>query len=164
MLIGAVTMMLVTSLKLSGLVLLAIPLIVLPLVLFGRKVRRLSREAQDQLASSAALAQESLTNIQAVQAAGQESRIRTLFDDATAFAFEAARERTAARAVLTAAIIFIAAGAVVAILWFGAQEVLAGRLTGGTLGQFVLYATLAATSLGALSEIWGEVQLAAGAA
>ncbi len=164
MLVGAVVMMLVTSLKLSGLVLLAIPLIVLPLVLFGRKVRRLSREAQDQLATSAALAQESLTNIQAVQAAGQETRIRSLFDEATAFAFEAARERTAARAALTAAIIFLAAGAVVAILWFGAQEVLAGRLTGGTLGQFVLYATLAATSLGALSEIWGEVQLAAGAA
>ncbi|MFO1090407.1 MAG: ABC transporter transmembrane domain-containing protein [Hyphomicrobiales bacterium] len=164
MMIGAVAMMIFTSVKMSGLVLLAIPLIVLPLVLFGRRVRRLAREAQDTLASAAALAQESLTNVQTVQAAGQEKRLVASFDKATEFAFTAARDRTAARAALTAAIIFLAAGAVVAILWYGAQEVLAGRLTGGTLGQFVLYATLAATSLGALSEIWSEVQLAAGAA
>ncbi len=164
MLIGAVAMMLVTSLRLSGLVLLAIPLIVLPLVLFGREVRRLSREAQDALAGSAALAQESLANIQAVQAAGQEPRFRQQFADATERAFGAARGRTFSRALLTGAIIFIASGAVVGILWLGAQDVLTGRLTGGTLSQFVIYAALAASALGSLSEVWGEVQLSAGAA
>jgi ATP-binding cassette subfamily B protein len=156
--------MMVTSLRLSGLVLLAIPLIVLPLVLFGREVRRLSREAQDALAGSAALAQESLSNIQAVQAACQESRFRRQFADATERAFMAARGRTFSRALLTGAIIFIASGAVVGILWLGAQDVLVGRLTGGTLSQFVIYAALAASSLGSLSEVWGEVQLSAGAA
>ena len=164
MLAGAIAMMLVTSLRLSGLVLLAIPLIVLPLVLFGREVRRLSREAQDALAGSAALAQEALSNIQAVEAACQEPRFRQQFADATERSFLAARGRTFARALLTGAIIFIASGAVVGILWLGAQDVLLGRLTGGTLGQFVIYAALAASSLGALSEVWGEVQLSAGAA
>ena len=164
MLAGAIAMMLVTSLRLSGLVLLAIPLIVLPLVLFGREVRRLSREAQDALAGSAALAQEALANIQAVEAACQEPRFRQQFADATERSFLAARGRTFARALLTGAIIFIASGAVVGILWLGAQDVLLGRLTGGTLSQFVIYAALAASSLGSLSEVWGEVQLSAGAA
>jgi ATP-binding cassette, subfamily B, bacterial len=164
MLIGAVAMMLVTSLRLSGLVLLAIPLIVLPLVLFGREVRRLSREAQDALAGSAALAQESLANVQAVQAVCQEPRFRQQFAEATERSFLAARGRSLARALLTGAIIFIAAGAVVGILWLGAQDVLTGRLTGGTLSQFVIYAALAASALGSLSEVWGEVQLSAGAA
>ncbi len=164
MLIGSVAMMVVTSPKLSGLTLLALPLIVLPLVLFGRKVRALSRRAQDTLADSAALAQETLSAVPTVQAFGQQSRVWHRFSEATHEAFDAARMRTKARALLTAAIIFIAFGSVVAVLWYGAQDVLAGRMTGGTLGQFLLYAAFAAGAMGSLSEVWGELQLAAGAA
>ncbi|HHN72661.1 MAG TPA: ATP-binding cassette domain-containing protein, partial [Thermopetrobacter sp.] len=164
LLIGAVIMMVVTSLKLSGLTLLAIPLIILPLVVYGRRVRRLSRSAQDTLAVSASLAQEALPAVAVVQAYRQEKRLARRFAEATMEAFAAAVARTRARAVLTAAIIFIAFGSIVAVLWLGAQDVLAGRLTGGELGQFVLYAAFAAGALGSLSEVWGEVQLTAGAA
>jgi ATP-binding cassette subfamily B protein len=164
MLVGAMAMMVWTSPKLSGLVLVAIPLIVLPLVLFGRKVRRLSRSAQDTLATSAAMAQETLQAMPAVQANTQEARLDAIFTQSTTLAFAAAAQRTAARGLLTAAIIFLAFGAIVAVLWYGAQDVLAGRLSGGELGQFVLYAALAAGAMGSLSEVWGEVQLAAGAA
>lgn len=164
MLAGAVVMMVVTSPKLSGLAGLAIPLIVLPLVTYGRRVRVLSRQAQDTLAASAAFAQERLSAIATVQSNVQEAHTDNEFARATKSAFSAAARRTFARAVLTAAIIFVALGSVVALLWFGAHEVLSGNLTGGTLSQFVIYAVIAASSLGQLSEVWGEIQLAAGAA
>ncbi len=164
LLIGAVIMMVVTSPKLSGLTLLAIPLIILPLVVYGRKVRKLSRSAQDELAVTASLAQEALPAVTVVQAYRQEDRLAKKFAAATKAAFAAAAQRTFARAILTAMIIFIAFGSIVAVLWLGAQDVLAGRLTGGALGQFVLYAAFAAGALGSLSEVWGEVQLTAGAA
>jgi ATP-binding cassette, subfamily B, bacterial len=164
MLAGSIVMMVVTSVELSGLVLLIIPLVVLPLVLTGRRVRGLSREAQDTLARSAGLAQESLGAVPTIQAYGQVERVRKAFAEATEDAFAAAGWRTALRAWLTAAVIFIAFGSVVGVLWYGAQSVLAGEMSGGTLGQFVLYAAFAALATGALSEIWGEVQLAAGAA
>ena len=164
MLAGSVVMMVVTSVELSGLVLLVIPMIVLPLVLTGRRVRRLSRDAQDTLARSAGLAQESLGAVPTIQAYGQVERIRDAFALATEEAFAVAGWRTAMRSWLTAAVIFIAFGSIVGVLWYGAQAVLAGEMTGGTLGQFLLYAAIAALSTGALSEVWGEVQLAAGAA
>lgn len=164
MLIGAIVMMVLTSPKLAGMSLMAIPLVVLPLVIYGRKVRNLSRLAQDTLASSAAFAQERLMAVSTVQSNVQESAARQAFSGATATAFAAAASRTFARAVLTAAIIFVALGAIVGLLWYGASEVLAGRLTGGTLSQFLIYAILAASSLGQLSEVWGEIQSAAGAA
>ncbi len=164
MLAGAIGMLVFTSLKLSGMVLLVIPLIVLPMVIFGRKVRALSRKAQDTLAASAALAQESLYSVQAVQAFGQEPRIGQQFNQATEEAFTAAADRARGRAMLTAAIIFLAFGAIIGILWYGAQEVLSGAMTPGTLGQFLLYAAFAAGAMGSLSEVWGELQLAAGAA
>ena len=164
MFLGAMAMMVVTSPKLAGLSLLAIPLVVLPLVVYGRRVRSLSRLAQDTLAQSAAFAQERLAAVTAVQSNIQEGYTRRTFAKATATAFGAAAERTRARALLTAAIIFVALGAIVGLLWYGAREVMTGNLTGGTLGQFVIYAILAASSLGQLSEVWGEVQLAAGAA
>jgi ATP-binding cassette subfamily B protein len=164
MLAGAIGMLVFTSLKLSGMVLLVIPLIVLPMVIFGRKVRALSRKAQDTLAASAALAQESLYSVQAVQAFGQEPRIGQQFNKATEEAFTAAADRARGRAMLTAAIIFLAFGAIIGILWYGAQEVLSGGMTPGTLGQFLLYAAFAAGAMGSLSEVWGELQLAAGAA
>jgi len=164
MLIGAVIMMAVTSLKFSGLVLLSIAVMVPMLVLFGRRVRKLSRDAQDTLAGSAALAQETLGAVKSVQANNQEKRMGNAFSAATHSAFDVARQRTFARAVLTALIIFVAFGSVVGVLWLGAQDVLAGHLSPGSLGQFVLYAVFAAGALGSLSEVWGEVQLAAGAA
>ncbi len=164
MLVGAIVMMIVTSPKLAGLAGLAIPLIVLPLVTYGRRVRLLSRAAQDTLAASAAFAQERLSAISTVQSNVQENYTKGEFSNATNFAFSAAAKRTLARAVLTAAIIFVALGSIVGLLWFGAQEVISGNLSGGTLSQFVIYAVIAASSLGQLSEVWGEIQLAAGAA
>ena len=164
MLAGAIVMMIFTSPKLSGLAGLAIPLIVLPLVTYGRRVRALSREAQDTLAASAAFAQERLSAIATVQSNVQETHTNTEFVNATKFAFSAAARRAFARAILTAAIIFVALGSIVGLLWFGAREVMNGNLSGGTLSQFVIYAVIAASSLGQLSEVWGEIQLAAGAA
>ena len=164
MLVGAIVMMIVTSPKLAGLAGLAIPLIVLPLVTYGRRVRLLSRAAQDTLAASAAFAQERLSAITTVQSNVQENYTKNEFSNATHFAFSAAAKRALARAFLTAAIIFVALGSIVGLLWFGAQEVISGNLSGGTLSQFVIYAVIAASSLGQLSEVWGEIQLAAGAA
>ena len=164
MLVGAIAMMIFTSPKLAGLAGLAIPLIVLPLVIYGRRVRVLSRAAQDRLAASAAFAQERLSAITTVQSNVQEIHTNREFGNATRFAFLAAAKRTLARAFLTAAIIFVALGSIVGLLWFGAQEVISGSLSGGTLSQFVIYAVIAASSLGQLSEVWGEIQLAAGAA
>lgn len=164
MLTGALAMMIYTSPRLSGLAALAIPLIVLPLVVYGRRVRSLSRLAQDTLADSAAYAQERLSAIATVQSNTQERATMDTFQVATRTAFGAAAKRTVARAVLTFAIILVSLGAIVGLLWFGARDVMAGTLSGGTLSQFVLYAVFAASSLGQLSEVWGEVQLAAGAA
>jgi ATP-binding cassette subfamily B protein len=164
MLIGTIVMMVATSAKLAGLSLLALPLVVLPLVIYGRKVRNLSRSAQDTLASSAAFAQERLQAVTTVQSNLQEDSSRTAFARATEQAFSAAARRTFARAVLTALIIGVAAGAVVTLLWHGANEVISGGMSAGTLSQFLIYAILAASSMGQLSEVWGEVQLAAGAA
>jgi ATP-binding cassette subfamily B protein len=164
MLVGAAVMMVVTSVKLSCLVLLAIPLIVLPLIFFGRKVRSLSRSAQDTLAHSAAYAQERLLAVTAVQSFVQEATAIKAFGDATSTAFSAAAKRTGARAFLTGAIIFLSLGSVTMVLWYGAREVISGAMTAGALSQFVLYAVLAASALGELSQVWGEIQLAAGAA
>ncbi|MEO6609103.1 MAG: ABC transporter transmembrane domain-containing protein [Aestuariivirga sp.] len=164
MLIGAVAMMTYTSPRMAGLAALAIPCIVLPLVIFGRRVRVLSRAAQDTLAASAAYAQERLSGIQAIQANTQEASTVSKFALATREAFTAAQSRTFARAFLTFAIFSAALGAIVGLLWYGAREVSSGNMTGGTLSQFVLYAVFAASSLGQLSEVWGELQSAAGAA
>jgi ATP-binding cassette subfamily B protein len=164
MLAGGVVMMVLTAPRLSAFALLALPLVIAPLVLFGRRVRRLSRLAQDKLADSAATAQETLGAITTVQAFGQEERIASGFETETDKAFQAARRRSKARALLTASIIFLSLGSIVAILWLGARDVVAGTLSAGTLGQFVLYAAIAASAMGELSQVWGEVQLAAGAA
>lgn len=164
MCIGSVAMMVVTSPRLSGLVLVAIPIIVLPLMASGRKVRRLTRQAQDTLADASAYAAEALNSMRALQAASAEGVARQRFDGAVEEAFGAARQATQARGWLTGIAIFLVFGSVVAVLWAGAQSVLAGTMTSGALGQFVLYAVLAAASLGNLSETWGEMSAAAGAA
>jgi ATP-binding cassette subfamily B protein len=162
--IGATAMMVITSPKLSGFVLLAIPLIVLPLVAFGRLVRRLSRNAQDTLADASAYASELIGAIRTVQAYTSERMATNRFGGEVEQAYEAARNSTRARAMLTLIIIFIVFSSVVAILWVGSHDVLTGQITPGRLGQFVLYAAFAASGLGQLSEVWGEVSAASGAA
>jgi ATP-binding cassette, subfamily B, bacterial len=161
---GSVIMMVVTSARLSLFVLIAIPFIVLPLVAFGRMVRRRSRAAQDTLAEASAYAAELIGAIRTLQAFTNERLAETRFGAAVERAYGAALKSTQARAVLTAIIIFIASASVVLILWVGAQAVLAGNMTAGTLSQFVLFAVLAASGLGQLSEVWGELSQAAGSA
>ncbi len=162
--VGATTMMVITSPRLSGFVLLAIPVIVIPLVAFGRwVVRRLSRNAQDTLADATAYASELVGAIRTVQAYTSERLANARFGGGVEQAYEAARSSTRARAVLTAIIIFIVFTSVVAILWVGSHDVLTGSISPGRLGQFVLYAAFAAAGLGQLSEVWGEVSAASGA-
>jgi ATP-binding cassette subfamily B protein len=162
--VGATAMMVITSPRLSGLVLLAIPLIVLPLMAFGRWVRRLSRNAQDTLAEASAYASELVGAIRTVQAYTGERLANARFTGEVEQAYDAARSSTRARAVLTAIVIFIVFSSVVVILWIGSNDVEAGLISPGRLGQFVLYAAFAAAGLGQLSEVWGEVSAASGAA
>lgn len=162
--LGAIAMMVVTSPRLSAFVLVAIPFIVLPLVAFGRSVRVKSRYAQDTLAAAAAFASECIGAIRTLQAFTNEKSAVAHFSGAVERAFEAARASTVARAWLTAIAIFMVFGSVVAVLWIGATDVLAGRLTPGSLSQFVLFSVFAAGALGELSQVWGEIAQASGAA
>ncbi|QZZ37327.1 ATP-binding cassette domain-containing protein [Nitratireductor kimnyeongensis] len=162
--LGAVCMMVVTSPRLSLLVVAAIPIIVLPLVAFGRSVRRRSRFAQDTLADATAYAGEQIGAMRTLQAFTGEATARGRFSDAIETAFAAARSSIFARSFLTFFAIFMTFSSVVAVLWFGSRDVLSGAMTPGTLGQFLLYSVLAAGALGALSEVWGELSQAAGAA
>jgi ATP-binding cassette subfamily B protein len=164
MFIGAVAMMVVSSPKLSAYVLVAIPLIILPLYAAGRAVRERSRAAQDTLADATAFATESLSAMRVMQAFLAEAASVARFRKAALSAYEAARSTTFSRAIVTAAAIFLSFASVVLVLWLGAQDVLAGRMTGGMLSQFLLFAVLAAGALGELSQVWSEVSAAAGAA
>jgi ATP-binding cassette subfamily B protein len=163
-LIGSVGLLVFTSPKLSGLVLLAIPAIAFPLLGFGRLVRRLSRRSQDTLADTNVFAGEALSFIQTVQAFTHEVADRLRYREVVETAFHAARQRLLARAVLTALVIFLVFSFIAGILWVGAQNVLEGTMSSGQLGQFVLYAVFSAMSMAALTEVWGDLQLAAGAA
>ncbi|TIR76245.1 MAG: ABC transporter, partial [Mesorhizobium sp.] len=158
--VGAVAMMVFTSPKLSGLVLAAIPLIVLPLVAFGRSVRRKSRLAQDTLAEATAYASEQIGAVRTLQAFTNEKLVTGRFSAAVEAAFEAARTSVFARSFLTFFAIFMIFSSVVAVLWFGSRDVLAGTMSAGTLGQFLLYSVFAAGALGALSEVWSELSQA----
>ena len=162
--VGATVMMVVTSPRLSLLVLGAIPVIVLPLYGFGRAVRRRSRAAQDTLADASAYASELLGSVRVLQAFTNETLAANRFGGAAERAFAAARMSIRVRALLTCVAIFLVFASVVVVLWVGAQDVLDGQLTAGRLSQFVLYAVLAAAGLGQLSEVWGELSQAAGAA
>ncbi|GIL01918.1 MAG: ABC transporter [Alphaproteobacteria bacterium] len=162
--IGAVIMMVVTAPNLSLIVLGAIPLIVLPLVAFGRAVRRRARAAQDTLAEATAFASEAIGAVRIMQAFTNERLVEARYANAVEFAFGAARAAVRTRALLTAFAIFLVFASVVTVLWYGARLVLGGTMSEGTLGQFLLYAVFAAGSLGALSEVWGDLSLAAGAA
>ena len=162
--VGAITMMVVTSPKLSGFVLAAIPVIVLPLYAAGRSVRQRSRRAQDRLAEATAFATESLSAVRVMQSFVAESFTASRYRGAAYGAYEAARAMSQARAYVTAAALFLAFGSVVVVLWLGAQDVIAKRMSGGALSQFVLFAVFGAGALGQLSEVWNEVSQAAGAA
>jgi ATP-binding cassette subfamily B protein len=162
--IGAIGLMVYTSPKLSGLVLVAIPIIVLPLVASGRLVSRRSRAAQDTLADASAYAAENLGAVRTMQAFGAEAATNRRFSFAVEEAFHAARKATGSRSILTAIIIFLAFSSVIAVLWLGAQDVIAGRISGGFLSQFLLYAILGASALGELSQVWSELTATAGAA
>ncbi len=162
--LGAIGMMVITSPKLSGLVLIAIPFIVFPLVGFGRKVRKRSRAAQDTLANASSYANESIGAVRTVQAFNGVALASGRYGDAIENAFLAARAALKARALLTGIAISMVFGSVAGILWVGAQSVLDGTMTAGTLSQFLIYSVVAAGSLGSLSEVWGEIAQASGAA
>jgi ATP-binding cassette subfamily B protein len=164
MLVGTLVMMVVTSPALAALALAAIPAIVFPLLAYGRAVQRLSRTAQDRLADASAYAADNLAAVRAMVAFGQEAAVTRRFAAAVEAAFGAARSRLVARAALTAVAIFLVVASIVGVLWFGARMVIAGSMTGGELGQFILYAVLAGGALAELSEVWGEMASAAGAA
>jgi ATP-binding cassette subfamily B protein len=156
--------MIYSSPKLSALVLIALPVIVLPLVASGRSVRRRSRAAQDALAEATAYATENLGAVRVMQAYGAQETTNRRFSEAVAFSFAAARNAIGARAILTGVVLFLAFTSVVAVLWLGSHDVLAGRITAGLLSQFVLFAVLGASALGQLSEVGSELAAAAGAA
>jgi ATP-binding cassette, subfamily B, bacterial len=162
--VGATAMMVVTSPKLSAYVLAAIPIIVLPLYAAGRAVRNRSRLAQDALAEATAFASESLGAVRVMQAFVAEAEAAQRYRIAANGAYAAARAMTKARAIVTIAALFLAFSSVVVVLWLGAQDVVAGRMSGGQLSQFLLFAVMGASALGQLSEVWSEVSQAAGAA
>ena len=164
MLVGALIMMFITSPGLSFLVLLAIPVIIVPILAIGRRVRRLSRYAQDKLAEASAYAAENLSAVRTMQAFGHEDAVSKRYGTAVEHAFSAARERMVARAALTALVMFLVVASITGVLWYGAASVIDGQMTAGRLGQFVLYAVFAAAAFAQLSEVWGEISQAAGAA
>ncbi len=163
LLVGGFSMLVVTSPKLTGMIALVIPLVLLPLILFGRRVRHLSRLSQDRIADTSAIASEALGAIQIVQAYVRETWEAARFREATESAFATALRRLRARALLTAVAILVVFGSIVSVLWFGGTSVMEGKMSGGQLSQFVLYSVLTAGAFAALSEVWGEVQRAAGA-
>jgi len=162
-LIGGIGLMLWTSMKMTMLVLWPIPVILIPIIILGRRVRKLSRENQDWIAASSGDASEQLLSAQTVQAFTHESLSRAKFADVTERSYVAARRRIGTRAVMTAIVIFIAFSAIVGFLWMGANDVRTGVITVGELVQFMIYTIMVAGALAALTEIWGELQRAAGA-
>jgi len=164
MCIGGVAMLVITNPKLALLVLLIVPLTVAPIIMFGRRVRALSRDAQARVADMVAQGGETLDAVRTVQAFAQEPRASASFAEATERAFQAARRRIARRATMTTLVIFIIFSAVGFLLWMGGHDVITGRITAGDLSAFVFYAVLVASSGGAMSETIGDLQRAAGAA
>jgi ATP-binding cassette subfamily B protein len=161
--LGGLAMLFVTSVKLSSIILGLLVLVVVPIVLFGRRVRKLSRDSQDRIADASAMAGEILNAMPTVQAFTHEKIESTRFGASVEGAFKTAMKRIRARALLTMVAIVMVFGTIVFVLWLGAHAVLAGSMTGGDLGQFILYASIVAGSIGALSEVMGEAQRAAGA-
>ncbi len=162
-LLGGLIMMAVTSAWLAGIILLLIPLVLIPVLVFGRRVRRMTRATQDRIAEASGIAGETLNAIQTVQAFTLESYHTERFGAAVSSSFDAAVKRIRARAQLTALAIIVVFGAVVFVLWLGAQSVIKGSMSPGELGQFLLYAILVSGSAASLSEMWSEIQRAGGA-
>ncbi len=160
--LGAATMLTVTSPRLAGFAAIGIPLVILPIVLFGRRVRGMSRNSQDRIADANARAGETLNAMHTVQSYARESHESERFAGAVENAYRAARKRVRTQATLTASVIVLVFGAIVAVLWIGAHDVIGGGMSAGTLTQFVFYAVFGAGSVGALSEVWAEVQRAGG--
>ena len=163
MLVGGLALLAYTSAKLTGLVLLLVPAVIIPIVVLGRRLRRLSRENQDWIAASSGNASEALSAAQTVQAFTHEAASVRQFDTVTEKSFDVAMQRVMTRAVMTVIIISLVFFGIVGVLWIGATDVRQGDMSIGELVQFVIYAVLVAGAVGALSEIWGEVQRAAGA-
>ncbi|MBK0027558.1 ATP-binding cassette domain-containing protein [Stenotrophomonas sp. S48] len=160
--VGSLGMLFVTSPRLAAWSLLGIPLAVLPIIIGARKLRTVARNSQDRIADANSLASETLGAVRTVQAHAREPYERGRFDHALADAIGAARRRIGAQSLVTASAILLIFGAIVGVLWLGAHDVIAGRLSAGTLGQFVLYALIGGGSVGALAEVWNELQRAAG--
>lgn len=164
MFVGGLTMLAITSPKLTALVLLVVPLVVIPIVGYGRRVRRLSRESQDRVADVSAFSEETLNALRTVQAYTHEDIESSRFNGHVEGAFRTAVSRISARALLTAIVIVMVFGAVGTILWIGGHDVLDGTISAGELSAFVFYAVVVAGSVGAISEVIGDLQRAAGAA
>jgi ATP-binding cassette, subfamily B, bacterial len=162
-LIGALVLMGFTSARLMGVILLMIPVVIVPLILTGRRVRGLSRASQDRIADTSSLADETLNAIQTVQAFTMEELQSERYEKAVEDSFATAVRRTKVRAALTAIGVMLVFGGITFVLWLGARQVLSGTMTGGQLAQFLLYAAFVGTSAAALTEMWGEIQRAAGA-
>lgn len=162
-LFGGLALMFLTSPKLSAFVLLLVPAVVVPIIVLGRRLRRLSRNNQDWIANSSGAASEALSSIQTVQAFTHESRTRASFAALTEQSFDVAQVRIKTRAILTMIVIFLVFSGVLGVLWMGTRDVRLGVMSDGEMVQFVIYAIIVAGSVGALSEIWGELQRAAGA-
>ena len=160
--LGSAAALVWTSPRLAGMAAIGIPLTVLPIVVFGRRVQKRSREAQDRLADANARAGETLNAMHTVQSFAREDYEASRYARAVSDALAAAKRRVRTQALLTAVVIVLVFGAVTGVLWLGARDVIAGELTAGVLGQFVLYAVIGAGSVGALTEVWSEVQRAAG--
>lgn len=163
LLMGSLVMLSITNLELTGLILVIVPLVVLPLIFFGRKIRRLSKVNQDAIAESSAIAGETFSAIQMLQAYLLEDYYSQRFNTSVESAFDTANKRLTARALLSAFAIFTVFSAIMAIIWLGAQWVQAGKISLGELSQFLLYGIMVATNSASLSEVWGDIQRAAGA-
>jgi ATP-binding cassette subfamily B protein len=163
MMIGALVLLFMTSVKLAALIVLGVPATIIPILFLGRRVRRLSRLNQDRVADVSAHIDESLHEIRTVQAYGHQARTREQFDAATESAYQAAVHRVRVKAWLISLVMLIGFCAVGVIMWIGGHDVFAGRLTAGQLSAFVFYAAVVASGAGTVSEIWGEIQRAAGA-
>ncbi|CUH84754.1 ABC transporter transmembrane domain-containing protein [Thalassovita mediterranea] len=161
--LGGLVLMLLTSAKLTGLVLLIVPGVVIPILVLGRRLRVLSRENQDWIAVSSGNASEALQSVQTVQAFTNEFAVRRDFSTVTEASFDSARRRISTRALMTVIVIFLVFSGVVGVLWIGANDVRNDTMSAGALVQFVIYSVMVAGAVGALSEIWGELQRAAGA-
>ena len=160
---GALIMLLITNLKLSLIIMLAVPLVLMPILIFGRKVRNLSRESQDSIADVGSYAGEVIQHIKTVQSFTQETQEKNAFSREVERAFDVAKRRVSQRAILMAVVIMLVFSALSVMLWVGGSDVINGTMTGGELGAFIFYAILMATGVASLSEVYGELQRAAGA-